>query len=158
MRIAIGFLRVWVLGASVAVTTVVIAATMTPRQAVEARQSNFKDMGGAFKAIRDQLRRGTPDLVAVQLAAQQMKDYADQQHTWFPKGSGPEAGVKTDAKKEIWTDVVGFVEVQKVFAAEAPKLLVLANEKNVDGLKAQVLVVGKSCKGCHDKYRVPEED
>jgi cytochrome c556 len=146
-----------ILGAS-AVSAVAIAASMTPRQAVEARQSNFKDMGGAFKAIRDQLRRSSPDMVAIQQAAQQMKDYADQQHTWFPKGSGPEAGVKTDAKKEIWTDVAGFAEVQKVFAAEAPKLLGLANQKSIDGLKAQVLLVGKSCKGCHDKYRVPEEE
>jgi cytochrome c556 len=141
-----------------ALGTLAMAATMTPRQAVEARQSNFKDMGGAFKAIRDQLRRGTPDVVAIQQAAQQMKDYADQQHTWFQKGSGPEAGVKTDAKPEIWSDVAGFAQVQKVFAAEAPKLLTLANANDIDGLKAQVLVVGKACKGCHDKYRVPEEE
>jgi cytochrome c556 len=157
MRVAMRLISTLVVSASV-VSAGAIAATMTPRQAVEARQSNFKDMGGAFKAIRDQLRRGTPDLVAIQQAAQQMKDYADQQHAWFPKGSGPEAGVKTDAKKEIWTDAAGFAEVQKAFSAEAPKLLTAANAKDVEGLKAQVLVVGKACKGCHDKYRVPEEE
>ena len=141
-----------------AVSTVAIAANMTPRQAVEARQSNFKDMGGAFKAIRDQLRRGTPDLVAIQQAAQQMKDYADQQHTWFPKGSGPQAGINTAAKAEIWSDAAGFAEVQKLFVTEAPKLLTAANAKDIDALKTQVLVVGKTCKGCHDKYRVPDEE
>jgi len=155
MRMVIRLIGVCVIGVC---ALSAVAATMTPRQAVEARQSNFKDMGGAFKAIRDQLRRGTPDIVAIQQAAQQMKDYADQQHTWFPKGSGPEAGVKTDAKAEIWSDTAGFSEVQKVFAAEAPKLLTAANAKDIDGLKAQVLVVGKTCKGCHDKYRVPDEE
>jgi cytochrome c556 len=87
-----------------------------------------------------------------------MKDYADQQHTWFPKNSGPAAGINTAAKPEIWSDAAGFAEVQKVFATEAPKLLIAANAKDIDALKAQVLVVGKACKGCHDKYRVPDED
>jgi cytochrome c556 len=136
---------------------VTIAETMTPRAQIEARQSNFKDLGGAFKTVRDQLRVSRPDPVAIEQAAQSVKELSADHANWFPKGTGPEAGFKTAAKPEIWTDPQGFAAGNKRFAEEAAKLYVLAQAKNLDGLKGQVQSVGQACKGCHDKYRVPEE-
>jgi cytochrome c556 len=150
-----------VLQLAVALTTLVIhttfAADMSPETIIKARQSNLKDMGGAFKTIRDQLRISKTNMNEVKLAAKQMSDLAQDQNHWFPKGTGPETGIKTAAKTEIWTDAAGFAKVLDKFSVEAPKLLTLANANDIDGLKAQVLVVGQVCKACHDTYRVPEK-
>jgi len=130
---------------------------LAPKEAIAARQSNLKDLGGAFKTIRDQLRVSKPNLSEIKLAAQQIKDLVGDQHHWFPKGTGPESGIETDAKPEIWTDPTGFAAAQKEFGEQAPKLLALASAEDLAGLKSQVGVVGQTCKGCHDKYRVPQQ-
>jgi cytochrome c556 len=135
----------------------VALAAPTPQDAIRARQSNLKDIGGAFKAIRDQLRVSTPNMTTIKQAAQQIKDLAADQAHWFPKGSGPEAGVKTAAKQEIWSDAKGFAEALDRFSIEAPKLATFAEANDVAALRSQVTTVGQACKGCHDKYRVPEE-
>jgi cytochrome c556 len=135
-----------------------LAQGMTPKQHIEARQSHFKDMGGAFKTVRDQLRRPTPDLTAIAQAAQSVKELAQDQPNWFPKGSGPEAGAKTAAKPEIWSDAANFSAAMQKLRDAAGKLDSLAQAKDVDGLKAHVTGMGQACKGCHDKYRVPEEN
>src|SRR5690349_7054757 len=78
--------------------SLVCAESLTPRAQIEARQSNFKDLGGAFKTIRDQLRLSRPDLIAIEQAAQSVKEMASEHANWFPKGTGPESGYDTDAK------------------------------------------------------------
>ena len=133
------------------------ADALTGQEAVAARQHNLKDLGGAFKAVRDQLRKPQPDLVQVQQAAEQIEQLAADMGRWFPKGSEPGPDVETDAKAEIWSDTAGFAKVLTRFQQEAPKLLVLAKAADVDGLKKQVGAVGASCKACHDNYRVPQD-
>ena len=142
---------------SVVSGTVAVAQSISPENVIKARQSNLKDIGGAFKAIRDQLRLSSPNLPAIKQAAQQIKDLAADQVHWFPKGTGPEVGIKTLAKPEIWSDAQGFAAALNKFAVEAPKLSSYAEANDIAGLKAQVATVGAACKGCHDKYRVPEE-
>lgn len=136
---------------------VVLADQLTGQEAVNARQHSLKDLGGAFKAVRDQTRKAQPDLTQVEQAAEQIQQLAADMGQWFPRGSEPSEDVETDAKAEIWSDPNGFAAAQKKFQQEAPKLLALAKAKDVDGLKKQVGIVGGTCKGCHDKYRVPEE-
>jgi cytochrome c556 len=149
-------LQLLALLAAAASSAPLFADNVSPENAIKARQSNLKDIGGAFKTIRDQLRLSTPSMVSIKQAAQQIKDLSADQIHWFPKGTGPETGVKTAAKPEIWSDPKGFAEALNNFSAEAPKLLAFAEANDADGLKAQVVTVGKACKGCHDKYRVPE--
>ena len=76
---------------------------------------------------------------------------------WFPKGSGPESGVKTDAKAEVWNDAAGFAAAANRFQGEAAKLQEIAAGGDIAAIKAQVRATGGACKNCHDKYRVPEE-
>ena len=148
---------VWLLGIAIIVGAGAFAESgLAPEQAIAARQSNLKDLGGAFKTIRDQLRVSSPNVSEIKLAAQQIKDLVADQDHWFPRGTGPESGIKTDAKAEIWTDVKGFARAQKELAEQAPKLLTLASANDLDGLRSQVPLVGQACKGCHDKYRVPK--
>jgi cytochrome c556 len=129
----------------------------TAEEAVKTRQHNLKDLGGAFKAVRDQIRKPQPDMTQVQQATAQIDQLASEMKQWFPKGSGPGEDIETDAKSEIWSDAQGFEAVLAKFQQEAPKLAAFAKAGDTDGLKKQVGVVGGACKGCHDKYRVPQD-
>ena len=68
----------------------------------QAREAHFKEIGRNFKAVREELQKSAPDLAVVRAAAHQIDALAPQLPTWFPAGSGPQAGLKTDAKAEIW--------------------------------------------------------
>jgi cytochrome c556 len=147
------------LGAAVALAsmhTYVATAEQTAQQAIEARQQHFKDIGAAFKVIRDEIRKSQPDQNALVGAATKMDQLSKELPNWFAKGTGPEAGVKTDAKPEIWSDAKGFQAAAAKFQTEAPKLLALAQANDIAGIQKQVGAIGGACKGCHDNYRVPQ--
>jgi cytochrome c556 len=145
---------------AVAVVAAVIAsaavAQSSPKDVIAARQQGLKDAGAAFKTIRDQMR-GTPDAAAIKSAAQTIEQTAGKMSGWFPKGSGPEAGVKTGAKPEIWTDATGFDAAAKKFVEEAGKFNALAKAGDMKAVGAGVRALGQACGGCHDKYRVKED-
>jgi cytochrome c556 len=142
------------LGVGLAVAAGGALAQSAGAQAVAARQANFKQLGGAFKTINDQLKTDAPDMAAIKAAAAKMQTLAAHEPEWFPAGSGPEAGVKTGAKPEIWSDAAGFATAVTGLQAATAKLAAAANSGDLAAVKAQVPATGGACKACHDKYRV----
>jgi cytochrome c556 len=130
---------------------------MTVKQQIEARQHNMKDLGGAFKAVNDQLKLPEPQLEAIRLAAQEIRNHAQEVANWFPAGTGPESGVKTDATAKIWTDQPGFTAVAATFNTEAGKLADLTVADDLAAIGAQAQIAGAACKACHDAYRMKKE-
>jgi len=128
--------------------------TSTPQQ--KARDHHYHELGDAFKAIRDGSKTDKPDFAALKKNAKIVNDGSIDQDQWFPKGSGPEAG-KTAALPEIWTKPEDFKAAQKAFADAAPKLLAAANASDIGAVRASFADVGKTCKGCHQSFRKPEE-
>ena len=129
-------------------------AKIDAKKAVADRQANFKQIGGAFKAISDQLKSPTPDMAVLEASAAKMASLGGQADAWFPKGTGPSKTYKTAAKPEIWKDAAGIAAAAAALKTETAKLSEAANSGNLDAFKAQVRPVGMACKGCHDKYRV----
>jgi cytochrome c556 len=124
---------------------------------IKSRQDKLRDMGGALKAIDDELKKGSPDWQnAILPNAQTVQSRSTYLLTWFPKGSGPESGVKTYALPAIWQKPDDFTKLGKTAQAEAAKLNQIAASKDANALKAQALVLGKACKACHDSYRSPD--
>jgi cytochrome c556 len=124
---------------------------------IKSRQDKFRDMGGAFKAIDDELKKRNPDWEnAILPNAQTVQSRSSYLLTWFPKGSGPESGVKTYALPAIWQKPDDFTKIGKAAQAEAAKLNQIAASKDPTALKAQVTALGKACKACHDSYRSPD--
>jgi cytochrome c556 len=124
---------------------------------IKPRQDKLRDMGGALKAITDELKKGKLDWDNTILPnVQTIKERSGYLLNWFPKGSGPESGVKTYALPVIWQKNDDFVKLGKAAQAEALKLDQVAASKNADALKAQVIATGKACKACHDTYRSPD--
>ena len=140
-------------------TSVVVAGlafAATPADIIKIRQQGLKDMGAAAKVIRDELK-GTPDVAKIQAASAKIQQAADDIAHWFPSGSGAEAGVKTAAKPEIWSDPEGFMAARKALVEQSAKLADAAKAGDAEAIGANFKGVGKSCGGCHEKFRVKED-
>ena len=137
---------------------VIVQASPADILASKSRQDKLRDMGGAFKAIDDELKKSNPDWDGViKPNADTIKSRSGYLLGWFPKGSGLEAGVKTYALPLIWQKPDDFTKLGNAMAAEAAKLNQIAQTtKDAGALRAQYVVVGKACKACHDTYRSPD--
>ncbi|HEX4713008.1 cytochrome c [Phenylobacterium sp.] len=133
------------------------APTTAGGKALVARQAHFKEQGAAFKAIGDELRKDSPDKAVIAANATKVKGTAAALPTWFPKGSGPETGLKTAAKPDVWSDAAGFEAAAMKLQVETTKLADVAAGGDLDAIKAQFRATGGACKNCHDKFRVPDQ-
>ena len=146
-------------GAVLAAGAALAQAPASPAaQAVAQRQQNFKQLGRAFKGLIDELKKPAPDKAVLVADATRMNDLAKLEAVWFPKGSGPEARVKTGAKPLIWSDPAGFAAALRRLQGETAKLQQIAASGDVAALKVQAQATGGACKNCHDRYRVPDRD
>lgn len=127
-------------------------------ETIRNRQAAFKEMGKASKAIGDQLKAGSPSLPAIQAAAQQLSTYAPQILEWFPAGSGPESGIRTRAKADVWSNQEGFGNAAANFIAEAETFKAVANTGDLAAIRAAQPALGNACRNCHDRFRAPEDE
>ena len=155
---AFGFRRIAAAVVVVSVFTVLeVSAGPAEIAQIKPRQDKLRDMGGALKAINDEIKKGRLDWDNTILPnAQTIKDRSVYLLNWFPKGSGQETGKKTYALPVIWQKNDDFQKLGKAMQAEAAKLNEVALKKDEAGLKAQVTATGKACKACHDTYRSPD--
>ncbi|MDP2227031.1 MAG: cytochrome c [Moraxellaceae bacterium] len=156
-------IRSAVLCAALALTSAVFGVGVPPaaaesaaERAVAARQAGFKQMGGAFKAVNDAMRAGKLNRAEVAAAATRLETHATQLPSWFPRGSGPESGAKTEARAEIWSDAAGFAEAAANLRTQAGRLSALAREGEVAAVRKQATLVGAACKTCHTTYRAED--
>jgi len=137
--------------------TLAFAATPAIVSAIKARQANFKEIGGDFKAVGDEIKSGAPNLSAVRGAAHDLNQRAGGQAKYFVRSSGPDSGVKTRALPAIWSDAAGFAKMNGDFVRAAAGLDAAAQKGDVAGLVAARSTLGMACKGCHEKYRAQED-
>lgn len=131
----------------------VMAAAPAPQDIVNARVAGFKKMGGAMKAIGEQLKAGTLNKSVVTAAAQTIAATAKGQGKLFPANTAPSAGVKTDALPSIWTDRASFAADMAKLVAESSKLVAVAGTGDAAATGAQMKAVGATCGACHRQFR-----
>lgn len=127
------------------------------KETIETRQTNLKDMGAAFKTISDETKKDAPDMAAIVPAAERIQGHATEIGNWFPAGSGPEAGLKTEALAKIWEDRTTFDAAVVKLQEEAGKLHAAAATGDAAAVTAQFPATGGACKNCHDNFRMKEE-
>lgn len=120
---------------------------------VKTRQDGLKAMGQAFKTVSDQLKSGSPDMAQIREAAQKISDTSKEMYSWFPAGSGPESGVKTEAKADIWERPDDFKAKQDALAEQAAAFLEAANSGDGEQVGAQAKLLGQACGSCHHDFR-----
>lgn len=127
---------------------------------IEMRQTNYADLGSAYKSMTDELRKKKPGRYMYGRYLKQLVNLSHDQakFDWFPAGSGPESGLETAATPEIWTKNTEFREWVEALPVEADKLQeIVANKGEISEIKAQHKALGKTCKGCHEPFRVEED-
>ena len=129
------------------------AASPAITTAVSARRANFKEIGGAFKSVNDEIKSGSPDFNAVRPLARDIAARSAQLSKYFPRGSGPESGAKTRAKAAIWSDYATFSKLQADMVASANALNAAAQRGDTAGLASARTTLGGACKACHDRFR-----
>lgn len=132
-------------------------AQQKPADAIKARQEAMKALGGDSKIINNALKTDAPDKAAVADAFHRIADKGKHVEMLFPKGSGPESGMKTRAKAEIWSDAAGFKTAADTFIAVTADLAKVSASSSVDDLKAAQKKMNDACGGCHKPFRAPEE-
>jgi len=153
-------MRKLVLGLAAVACLVSVAAAQgparTPAELIRARQAGYKQMAPAFKALFEQTRAGEPSLETIRTASATISRIAPQVGGWFPHGTGPEVGVPTRAKVEIWAS-------PQVFRARAVDLVVAARAVEAAAQRGDIAAVRaafpglrQACAACHDLFRGPE--
>lgn len=134
-----------------------VALAQAPKGAAEQvpfRQQQMKSLGGAFKAVTDELKAPAPNLDTIRTNAQTMQRLAADIPTWFPPGTGPETGIKMTARPEIWTSRSEFEDRAKALQAAVQGLVGASTGSDVAAIGAAVRPVGMACQGCHTQFRV----
>lgn len=134
------------------------AAAVDAAKVIAARHAGYKDIARNMKAMSDNLKTGSPDPALIRASANAIAASAARIPGWFPMGSGPETGLKTHAKPEIWQHPDAFRAKAQDLRAQALKMAALAGSGDADALGAQLRAVGGTCKACHDDFRMKDAD
>jgi cytochrome c556 len=139
--------------ASLAVAGLVLGASLAvvAADAFQDRHMTMEMVGDAMKPLGAIAKKQAPfDAAAVKASATTIAENLEKAATLFPAGSG---GGESKAKPEIWTDAAGFEKAMKDAHAAA---VALQSVKDEAAFGPALGAVGASCKGCHDKYRMPK--
>jgi len=130
-----------------------VAASDKPQ---EARQELMEDVGDAAKPVGKMLKGERAFDAAVAMESfRTWSNAAGIVGDLFPEGS--ESGYDTEAKDTIWSDREGFNARLAAFG-KAADAAIEASPQDLAALKAAAGPVFKECKGCHENYRVEDED
>lgn len=124
---------------------------------IDQRQKSLKRLGKNFKGISDAIKTGTADSEDTLQSIKIVSNLAPRLKTWFPEGSGPESGLETEAKAEIWAQPEEFAKAAADFEAAALVLQAAGDAGDADAIKAAFGQVGGTCKGCHDTFKSDDE-
>lgn len=144
---------------AVAGLTATAAAENRPSAAagtIHMRQANYKQMAAAMKALTEQVRGSSPSLPVIRRSSATILRFAPQLLRWFPAGSGAEAGVRTRARPEIWSDHAGFTRAGAGLLLAARGLDAAARGGDMAAIRSAIPQVAHACSACHDDYRAPE--
>ncbi|MGV8928492.1 MAG: cytochrome c [Brevundimonas sp.] len=119
---------------------------------VEARQAAMMLSGVAMGSIKAAIDADQP-LASQRFPTRALSRWAHAVPGMFPAGSGEEAGVRANARPEIWSDRAGFEAKAADYAAAADRLAELASGDDPAAFTAQWTAVRASCQACHDGYK-----
>jgi cytochrome c556 len=131
-----------------------VGAVMAQQDLVNKDQTIMKSNGKNAGLLAAMVKGEKPyDQAAVDAALTQLDETAKKLPTMFPesvKGLKAEGDYSTSPK--IWEDKAGFDAHIATFAKAVTEAK--ASVKDLDTLKVSLPVIGKSCGGCHETFRV----
>ncbi|TAD77948.1 MAG: cytochrome c [Sphingomonadales bacterium] len=121
------------------------------------RHDNFEAIGDAFKAVRGELEKDTPDFALIATKASDINARAQKIEGHFPTGTSVDDGYDTEALATIWQKPEEFKAANQKLVDESAKLVSLAGGTDKAAVGAQAMAMGGACKGCHDQFRLDDK-
>ena len=122
---------------------------------IAARKALMKENNNNARAVVQMMREQKPfDAAAVEAAFKQWADTAQKLPGLFPDDS--KTGGETRATPKVWQNKKDFDEKSADFGKAVADNHAKAMA-SLDGLKAAIPVIGKTCDNCHEDYRVPKQ-
>lgn len=149
--------KLYVIAASLMVLPAISAVAANPNPAFKQRHQNFEAMGKAMKGIFDEFKKPAASLAKIRANSAVLAQSAQKVGGHFPKGTGPGAGVKTEALPTIWEKPAEFKAATDRLVTATAGLQAAAASGDMAKIKAAAGAVGGSCKGCHDSFRKPKD-
>jgi cytochrome c556 len=128
----------------------------TPADLIRNRQDSYKQIQSAFRVLFQQNQAGEPSIEAIRPHAATIARLAPQVNGWFPPGTGPETGVPTRAKAELWANRQDFMGRAAAFVVASRRVDAAARAGDVGAFRAAFPALRQACADCHDRYRGPE--
>jgi len=151
-RAASALLAVVALSFSLTSVTRAQEAPSPGAQHIALRKATMTVIGSQFGPLIGVAMGKIPfDAAHAQLDAERLSVLAGIATEVFPPDS--QSGAPTKAKAEIWTDSAEFAALVKEFQDKTAALVTASKVGTLDALKPAVFDVGKTCKGCHDKFK-----
>jgi cytochrome c556 len=127
------------------------AAQQKPDVLVKQRQSAMVLMGKYFGPLNSMGQGKTPFDASV---VQRNVGYLDALSRMPWDGFTPTTKeVKSRALPAVFEDTAKLKQAQERFTGEVAKLVEVSKKGDESAVKSQILVVGKTCGGCHDDFR-----
>tara|TARA_B100000378_G_scaffold42919_1_gene32071 strand:+ start:8668 stop:9186 length:519 start_codon:yes stop_codon:yes gene_type:complete len=142
---------------AVADTETEMAAAPADMDILKVRHDNFEGIGDAFKVIRGELEKGSPDFDAIQANARIIADNAVLIPEHFPECTGPADGADTEALDTIWEKPEEFSAATERMLGASRTMLAAADSRDAATVQAAVKELGGACKNCHDQFREKED-
>jgi len=121
--------------------------------AVAARQAAMKAIGKSNAVIANAMKADTPDFAAASEAAKTISNAFTAFPGHFGPGTGPDSGVTTKAKAEIWTDMDAFRAANDRAIAASAALVIAAGGTDVAAINSAQTALRGTCGGCHSAFR-----
>jgi len=131
-----------------------VSAVMAQQDLINQDQTVMKSNGRNAGILAAMVKGEKPyDQAAVDAALTQLDETARKLPTMFPESvKGLKAEGDYSASPKIWEDKAGFDAHIATFAKAVTDAK--ASVKDLDTLKVSLPVIGKSCGGCHETYRL----
>ena len=127
------------------------AAMADAKASIEARQACMKANGAMMKVMVPIIKgQKAYDKAAIDAAIADTQKACAGWAGWWGEDTKPGGALKTEAKAEIWSDSAGFEAAGKAYMTAEAAVLASTDEAS---FKAAFPALGKSCQGCHEKFR-----
>jgi len=135
-----------------AVLGLIAGAVIAQSDPIAARKALMKSNNDNARAMVQTMREQKPfEAAAVEAAFAQWADTAQKLPGLFPENS--KTGGDTHATPKVWQNKKDFDEKAAAFGKAVAENRDKAKE-SLDGLKAAIPIVGKTCDNCHEDYRL----
>ncbi|MBU1237585.1 MAG: cytochrome c [Gammaproteobacteria bacterium] len=153
----IKFGKLSAIGLSLVVLSGVATAQMKPEDAIATRQAGYKFMAWNMGRIKMNVE-GQYNKDEVTQAANVIQAIANSSmgKLYLPGTDKGKGFHETGVKPELFSDKEGVGKVAKEFNVAANEMARVAATGDAAAVKEQFSKLGKSCKGCHEKFRKEE--